>query len=164
MPNNKWLLFVIVLLLLLVLAAAFSKKSVKTEIFIPATAENIWLVLMNEADYKNWNPVLIPLSGTFEAGNTIHYQWNQPSGEQIEMDATIVELIDNELLHQRGGTPGLLTFDHRYELFPEEGGTRVVQSEVYRGIGVWFWNAQQMQAEYAKVNEALQSQLSLIHK
>ena len=158
--KSKWLLVFIAVIILLVITAVFAKKSVRTEILIPAKAQNIWAVLMDEAGYKNWNPILVPLKGEIENGAKIRYRWKQANGEFIEIESKVIELNENKLLHQRGGTPGILTFDHRYQLFPEDGETRIVQSEVYRGIGVLFWNASQMEPQYQKVNEALRDRIS----
>ena len=153
--RNKWAWAAVIVLSSLVILAAFSKKSVKTEIVIPVDADVVWSVLMDGNNYNQWNPVLTPQSDSFQIGETISYHWNLPGGESIEVEAKIVELVERELLHQRGGTVGLLTFNHRYQLYSEETGTRVVQSEAYRGIGVWFWDAHQMGLEYQKVNQAL---------
>ena len=43
----------------------------------------------------------------------------------------------NRELNQVGSVPLVLTFDHQYLLEPADGGTRIVQHEVYRGLGVW---------------------------
>lgn len=155
---NKWII-IFAIVLIVILLAFLSEKSVKTEITVPSNASSIWSVLMNTAQYKEWNPVLVPLSGQLAEGNTIRYQWNQANGEPIEIDSKVIELIENKLLHQRGGTPGVLTFDHRYELFEDGSKTKIVQSEVYRGIGVLFWDASQMEPQYSNVNKALLEQV-----
>lgn len=157
--NSKLLLLILLILGVLGLVATFSKKSVRTEIYIPAEPNVIWEVLMATSEYQHWNPVLIPESGNIQHGAKIRYQWNQPGGQTIEIESKVLELVENRLLHQRGGTPGILTFDHRYQIHPDNSGSRVIQSEEYRGIGVWFWNAQQMEPEYKKVNEALKTRV-----
>ena len=59
----------------------------------------------------------------------------EPSGEVLEMTVTVETLVPGAELRQSGGLPGILTFDHRWLLEPVEGGTRVIQHEVDRGIG-----------------------------
>ncbi|MEM7281125.1 MAG: hypothetical protein AAF438_05815, partial [Pseudomonadota bacterium] len=58
---------------------------------------------------------------------------------------------------------GILTFDHRYVLTPQDEGVLVTQSEVYRGIGVWFWDAKQMEPAYQSVNDALAKRVAELH-
>ena len=57
-----------------------------------------------------------------------------------------------------------MTFDHRYILKPENGKTHVTQSEEYNGIGLWFWDAEAMKAEYQKVNKKLKERVEAIKK
>lgn len=160
LSKNRWIWGPILVVLLFLVVALFSQKSVKTELLVPFEPGSVWKVLMNTPEYRAWNPVLVPITGKIELGATIRYQWKQPDGHTVEVDSKVVELIENQLLHQRGGVWGVLTFDHRYQLFPVQEGTLVVQSEVYKGIGVLLWNAQQMEPEYQKVNEALLARLS----
>lgn len=156
---NKLLASVTMLLVLLAALAIFSVKRVSTEIIIESTPEKIWSVLMDESGYQHWNPVLLPLEGDISQGATIRYQWTQANGGSVEIDSRVMSLVENVELHQRGGTPGVLTFDHRYTLTPSKGGTLVQQTEVYRGIGVLFWDANQMEPAYQKVNEALKERV-----
>ena len=148
------MLITTVIIAALIALALLSRKSVYTELLIPSTEDRVWSVLMNEAGYEDWNPVLVPLNGELTLGATVRYLWKQPSGD-IEINSKVVDLVENQRLHQRGGTPGVLTFDHTYTLTPQDSGVLVTQSEVYRGIGVWFWDAKQMKPAYQSVNEAL---------
>ena len=45
-----------------------SRKSVHSEIIIPALPQEIWKVLMDQNAYPEWNPVLIPVRGKLEKG------------------------------------------------------------------------------------------------
>lgn len=142
--------------------AIISEKRVSTEILISSSPDKVWSVLMDERSYAQWNPVLIPLHGEIDQGNTITYQWNQANGQSTEADSRVIIKTKNSELHQRGGTPGILTFDHRYKLIPKGRDTLVVQSEVYKGIGVLFWDASQMEGAYEGVNEALKARVENI--
>lgn len=159
MLNSKWYLAVAAACIVILSFTFLSRKSVKAEIFIPADASSIWSVLLNTSDYARWNPVLTPISGQIKPHSKIQYRWNQPNGQTVEIESAVIAFVENELLHQKGGTAGLLTFDHRYTLETDDAGTWVIQSEVYRGIGVWFWDAQQMESEYQKVNAALKKRV-----
>lgn len=71
------------------------------------------------------------------------------------MTSTVVVMTPEKELRQKGGVPGILTFDHRWLLEPVPGGTRVTQYEVDRGIGLWFWDSSWIEPAYSKVNNAL---------
>lgn len=144
-----------VVVVVIALLAVFSKKSVSTQLVIPAAPETIWAVLMDEQGYPQWNPVLIPLEGKLALGNTLKYQWTPAGGEPIEVNSSVVGFDEPQQLRQKGGTSGVLTFEHSYTLTAVDGGTLLQQREVYRGVGVWFWDASQMQPAYQAVNEAL---------
>lgn len=157
----KFIAVALVIAIGLVLVISFSTtKKVVAVTTIAAEPAAVWRVIVGLDSYSEWHPILLPLEGRIEAGQRIRYRWTPASGKPVEVKSAVKEVRESEHLHQRGSTPGLLTFDHRFEL--EEvspGETRVTQSELYRGIGLWFWDAQQMQGEYAKANEALKERV-----
>ena len=61
----------------------------------------------------------------------------EPSGAILEMTATVKTLLSDAELRQSAGILGISTFDHRWLLEPADGGTRFIQHEVDRGIGLW---------------------------
>jgi hypothetical protein len=91
-------------------------------------------------EYKNWSPVLVQVEGQLKKGQTLTYLMTDNKGKQSEVKSKVIEMIDEKKLNQFGGMRGLLTFDHQWLLEPVEGGTKVIQHEEYRGIGVWFWD------------------------
>ena len=121
----------------------------------PAPPEAVWKVLMDVESYPQWNPVFIEVAGVYAEGKEVLNRVREPSGEILEMTATVETLVPGAELRQSGGIPGVLTFDHRWLLEPVEGGTRVIQHEVDRGIGLWFWNADWIEPAYAATNDAL---------
>ena len=152
---KKIVIGVVALALVPIGLALIVEKSVSTSITIASSAENVWKVLMDERGYQQWNPVLVPLEGEIAPGARMRYRWTQPNGEAIEVESKVITADDSKKLHQRGGIPGILTFDHRYTLTHSGGSTLVEQSEVYKGLGVLFWDASQMEPAYRAVNEAL---------
>jgi hypothetical protein len=157
--KSKWIISLAALAVILLVMFLLGCKSVHTEIFIPASPEKVWGVLMDASGYKAWNPVLVPLEGEIKEGQKIKYRWTQPDGTQSEISATVIRLIPPKELNQYGGTPGILTFDHKWLLEPVKDGTRVTQQEEYRGIGVLFWDAGQMEPAYQKVNASLKNRV-----
>ena len=55
----------------------------------------------------------------------------------------------------------MLAFDHTWRLEPVPGGTRVIQHEEYRGIGVWFWDPAWYEVAYRDGLAALAAPRSL---
>ena len=133
--------------------------TVHTEIVIPAPPSAVWSVLTDEAGYKEWNPVLIPIEGNFQQGEKIKYRMIQPDGKESEVKAKVIEVTTEKVLNQFGGIWGILTFNHKWILNPVDGGTEVTQHEEYRGIGVLFWDYSWVEPTYAQANEALKKRV-----
>ena len=144
-----------VLLVIAVAGSFATRKSFHAEITIPAPPEAVWGVLIDTKAYPQWNPVFVNVDGTYAKGEKVSNKVRDPSGAFLEMTAVVETLRVNAELRQVGGIPGILTFDHRWVLEPVEGGTRVMQHEVDRGIGLWFWDADWIEPAYAATNEAL---------
>ncbi len=144
-------MFIAILALLYLL----SGKSVRTELVIEANPQQIWEVLMNEEGYKKWNGVLVPIKGEIEQGNKLTYKLVQPDGGSIEIGMTVAKLIPLKLLNQRGGIPGIFTYDHRYILEPVGNTTKVTIHEDFKGLVVLFWDTGWVQQAYTDLNESL---------
>lgn len=129
--------------------------SVHTEVVIPAPPKEVWAVLTDTARYHEWNPVMVQADGTHREGETVTYEIREPSGEQYPLEASVEKVVDDKALNQCGGAWAILTFDHTWELVPVPGGTRVVQREEYRGVGVLFWDESWIEPAYSRANEAL---------
>ena len=125
----------------------------------PADAEIVWAVLTYASGYKAWNPVLVPVEGNLLEGQKLKYQMTQPGGKQSEITARVKKMVQLKELNQGGGIPGILTFDHKWLLEPVNEGTRVIQHEEYRGVGVLFWDASWVEPAYRNVNEALRTRV-----
>ena len=148
----RWIIYCI-------LPVCIGCSSVHTEITIPAEPEKVWSVLTDTSGYKAWNPVLVPIEGDLKEGGKLKYQMTQPDGKQSEVTARVKKMVELKELNQGGGIPGILTFDHKWLLERVDGGTRVIQHEEYRGIGVWFWDEGWVEPAYARANEALRKRV-----
>lgn len=149
----KWALPAI--LILLGSLAVFTKKTFHVEMVIPAPPEAIWAVLMDTESYEEWNPVFVKVDGAYSEGEKVANTVRFPDGSDVEMKATVRALEVARELRQYGGTPGLMTFDHHWLLEPIEGGTRVTQHEVDRGLILWTWNSDWIEPAYQTVLDAL---------
>lgn len=134
------------------------------EILIEASPKEVWAVLIDSASYSQWNPVIIDPKGKFEEGEKIIFEFRESSGKQYEVKATVVKVTPERFLNQYGGIWGILTYDHQYILEPEGEGTRVTIHEDYKGVYVPFWDHSNMDASYAKLNEALKKRVLELKK
>ena len=144
------------------LAAAIGALTTKTfhvETTINAPAEKIWEVLTDTAAYPEWNPTFVEVDGTYSQGGKVLNKVQDPSGAVLEMTATVAMLNPARELRQKGGVPLVITFDHRWILEPIEGGTKVTQHEVDRGLYLWFWNSDWIEPAYAKTSAALKARV-----
>ena len=155
--NPKWIVFSL-------LPVCVSCKTFHTEITIPADPETVWSVLMDAPRYKEWNPLLVPIEGNLQEGQKIKYRMTQPGGKQSELTSRVKKIIEYKELNQGGGIPGILTFNHKYLLEPVDGGTRVTQHEVDRGVGLLFWDSSWVEPTYKKENEALKDRVAYLKK
>ena len=153
--TTKWGIAVLVFIAILLFLYLIGQKSVHSELLIEASPEKIWKVLMDKADYEKWNQVLIPIEGDIKKGNNLRYKLIQPDGNAIEIEMKVVQLVPLKLLNQRGGFPGIFTFNHRYILEPIGNNTKVIIHEDFKGIVVLFWDVSWVQQAYAKLNKSL---------
>ena len=123
--TSKWLIGAVAVVGILLIAAFTGRKSVHSEIFIPASPATVWQVLMDTAAYREWNPVLVPLEGELAEGNTVKYEYLQEPGKSYVLNAAVRDITEAERLNQTGGTFGILTFDHNYlaRIIHEKGRT-----------------------------------------
>lgn len=161
MRTNRFICVVLSLIIggTLMAFSLFGCASVHTERIIPAAPDKVWSVLTAIDEVKLWNPVLIPLEGSYQEGEKLKYRMVQPDGKESEVCARVVKLIPGQLLNQRGGIPGILTFNHSWILEQVEEGTKVIQHEEYRGIGVWFWDYSWVEPAYSSANDALNARV-----
>ena len=146
--------------LVLIAAAVFSNKTYKVERVINASPDAVWDVLMDTASYGDWNPVFIKVVGSYEPGGTVQNTFQSPSGETFDVTNRVTEVVPQKLLRQKGGMTGIITFDHQWQLEPVEGGTRVTQYEIDRGLYVWFWDDSWIIPSYTKTLDALAEQVA----
>ena len=137
-----------------------SKTVMHTEIFIDAPPEDVWAVLMDTEKYPEWNPVFVEVDGKLEVGASLANQVVQPGKDAVQMNSSVKAIVANKEINQGGGIPGILTFDHRYMLKAENGGTRVIQHEVDQGLYMYFWDSSWVEPAYASVNEALKRRMA----
>lgn len=159
MFKSKGMIIVLSILIILIVLFITGRKSVHSEILINAFPNDVWVTLTDINGHKDWNKVLIPQGGEYKVGNKITYQFYEPGKEAVEMSGEVIEIKENELLNQKGGVKGILTFDHRYIIKSEGNNTKVIIHEDYRGIAVNFWNPSSVQLAYDQLIADLKEQV-----
>ncbi len=148
----------------LIILYLMGNKSVHQELTIEAKPEEVWEVLTDFESMATWNKVLIPEKGVLDAGEKIDYLFFQDQDTQSRISANVKRIIPNELIHQTGGIPGILTFNHKYMLKPEGDEVRLIIHEEYRGVGVPFWNPSAVEAAYGRLAQSLRQRVLTLNE
>ena len=154
----KIILPLIVLIVVIALLAITGKSSVHQEILIQSTPEKVWNTLLNTGDYS-WNPVMQLQHGELEEGQKVTYLFTQDEETSYEIRTEVIEITKESLLHQRGGVPMIITFNHKYILQKKDSGTLLIIHEDYSGIYTHFWNTAAVNDAYARLANAIKKQV-----
>ncbi len=152
---KKFLLFGFAVVIGLGLLSYTTTKTFRVEVFIPAPPEAVWAVLADTDSYPEWNPLYVQVDGSYEEGGSVTAHVRFPDGSVPKMSVSVDTVTPAEELRQSGGVPGFITFDHQWLLEPAEGGTKVVQHEVDRGLYLWFWDSSWIIPAYQGASDAL---------
>ena len=151
-----------VVVALLVLTGLIIKKSVRAEIVIAATPEAVWATITNPETYGEWNPIFLAYEGAFGQGNSLRLQMKMGEAEPVSVDVTVEDFVKGEWLHQSGGYPTFLTYDHNWYLEAVPEGTKVIQYEYYTGLYVLLWDPSPAQLAYEESNKNLKTRLETV--
>jgi hypothetical protein len=130
-------------------------KTVTAETIVAAKPATVWRVLSDARGFERWNPVHVRVDGVFREGEAIKIHVKDGSGKVSAFDSNVRRVVPERELAQGGGFPGILTFSHRFLLEPIAAGTRVVQREEFRGLGLLFVDLDWVEPGYQSVNAAL---------
>lgn len=111
-------------------------ETLETEIVIHAAPEQVWDALLDFPAHADWNPFIAGIAGTPELGETLDVTLTPPDGRPFRFRPTVVAAEPNRVFAWRGKfvVRGLFDGEHRFELEPVEGGTRLRHSERFRGV------------------------------
>lgn len=118
----------------------------------------VWAVLTDLGRYQEWNPLFREASGEVEIGQRVRLRSVQPAnGRMMTVQPKIVAADPGAELRWVSSLPGIMSGEHSFVLSPADGGTRLVQSETYRGLLVPFSGRTLAGAEasFRGLNEAL---------
>jgi hypothetical protein len=112
------------------------RHELRTEIDIEARPDQVWAHLADLPAWADWNPFITSAEGAPEVGSRLTLRMEPPGGRRITIRPTVTEASEGAALEWLGhlGVPGIFDGRHRFELTATATGTRLVQSESFRGL------------------------------
>lgn len=133
-------------------------RIVSATIDIDAPPAEVWAVLTDLSSYHEWNPLFVKADGNVAEGQRIRLRSKHPAnGRLMTVKPKITAAQPGTELRWASGLPGIISGEHAFTLTPTGSGTRLVQSESFKGPlstfpGKTFANAE---ASFQALNEAL---------
>jgi hypothetical protein len=138
-------------------------KQIRAEIEINASAERVWHILTDFADFPEWNPFIRQISGELKVGGKLDV-FLQPSGQRgMHFRPTVLAVTPSQELRWLGrlwGIPKLFDGEHSLTIEPLDANrVRFVQQEVFSGILVSLLAGTLSAAErsFGEMNKALRT-------
>jgi hypothetical protein len=133
-------------------------RTMSATIEIDAPPRVVWAILTDLRRYPEWNPLFREASGQVAVGKRIRLRSVHPAGGRlmtVKPKITVAE--PGAELRWVSSLPGLVTGEHRFALTLADGGTRLEQSETFRGLLTAFSGSTFARAEasFRGLNEAL---------
>jgi len=102
---------------------------------IAASPQQVWAVLTDLASYPEWNPLFREASGQLTAGARVTLKSVHPaSGRLMTVKVKVLAAEPATELRWASSLPGIITGEHSFTLTAAGNGTRLVQTETYRGL------------------------------
>ena len=133
-------------------------KIISAAIEIGVPPMTVWAVITDLGRYREWNPLFREASGEVAVGNRITLRSVHPAnGRMMTVKPKIVVAEPGVELRWSAGLPGIIGGEHSFALTPRNGGTRLVQSESFRGLLAPFSRRTlaNTSASFRELNEAL---------
>jgi hypothetical protein len=136
-------------------------KTVSSTIDIDAPPSRVWDVLTDLAAYPEWNPLFPQASGQIAVGQRLTLATRPTVGRAMTIKPKLLAVQPGAELRWVGGLPGIIGGEHSFTLTAAGNGTRVVQSETFRGLLVPLSGKMLggLEADYAALNRALKQRV-----
>ncbi len=135
-------------------------KTMSATIQIDAPPQAVWAVLTDLGRYPEWNPLFREASGQVAVGNRITLRSVHPAnGRLMTVKPKITVAEPDAELRWVASLPGIISGEHRFALTLADGGTRLEQSETFRGLLTAFSGRTFARAEasFLALNEAVKN-------
>lgn len=142
----------------------FSSYRIYTEIYIDATPEEVWEVLVDTESYKKWSEFMVDITGEIRDSEVIgvSFKLNPKSDKTISISHKISVDYGKKFLWSEKGPGGILD-DHHFSIERQrDGRAKFIQSDFISGglTCVLGWKLSAMYAEgYKKFNESLRNEV-----
>jgi hypothetical protein len=150
---------------LLCLLALHKDTSIRTEIWVNSSPQQVWQVLTATAEYPSWNPMISHLVGDLRQGNVIEFTEGAGS-DSMTFHPKILCVRTAQELRWKGNVlvAGLFDGEHRFLLEKQGDKTHLIQSEEFTGLfagkltqGIIRETSDQMKAMNAALKERSES-------
>lgn len=108
----------------------------RTQIDVDAPPPLVWAILTDLAAFPDWNPFITSSEGRVAVGERLTNRIEPSGGKAVTFRPTVTEVDEQRVLEWLGRlvVPGLFDGRHRFELVPNYGGTRLIQTERFTGV------------------------------
>ena len=141
------------------LMLAAPRDTVATSVMIDAAPETVWRMVADPAEQAAWNPGVLAMRGALDEGTRFEMTIAAGADRQMTLHPQVVRRTEGRELCWIGriGAPRLLDGTHCYRLEPVEGGTRLENSESFRGVLLWVLDVQAYRAGFDAANQGLKA-------
>lgn len=141
-------------------------KSIITHIDIAAAPEDVYAVLADLGAYEQWNPFIVRGTGTFAVGERVSLRMSPKGGREMTFKPKVLAAEPGQELRWLGslGLPRVFDGEHAFVLQATPAGTRLTQSETFRGLLVPAFGKviERAQRDFALLNAALKRRAEAI--
>ncbi len=111
-------------------------RTIETQIDIAATAEQVWSVLTDFADYPNWNHFVVKIEGRPDIGSNLRVRIKPPGRAAMTFKPKVLTAARNRELGWLGHliVPGLFDGEHSFRIEDRGRACRFHQSEWFSEI------------------------------
>jgi hypothetical protein len=140
-------------------------KTMSATIQIDAPPMTVWAVVTDLGSYPDWNPLFREASGQVAVGSRIRLRSVHPANGRLMTVRPKITVADpGAELRWVASLPGIISGEHSFALTAAGGGTRLVQSETFRGLLVPFSAKTFARSEvsFASLNEAIKKRAEAV--
>lgn len=150
----------IAIAIVVAIGAAFAiapRDEFQTHIFIAAPPETVWALLVDPVEHAGWNPVMRSVGGRFAPGERLRLEMVTRSGRAVIFHPQVLVSRPGLELRWLGRLllPRLFDGEHYFQLIAQNGCTRLIHGERFRGLLLWLVDVQQFRPAFEAANEGL---------
>jgi hypothetical protein len=112
-------------------------RTIEATVVIDAPPAAVWDVLTAAGDYRDWNPFICDVSGTFTVGERLRIRVRPVGRRAMTFRPRVSEVTPRARLRWMGrlGLPGLCDAEHEFVLAElPDGTTQLTQRESFNGL------------------------------